>query len=181
PAAVMWFFAFRGSHYLGMWIAFAVLNMYTMFVSFARARLKLMGIGWLARLAVVFVLFTAFISLVGWQLRGSTEVILDTLNRQNFRSSAAVISAVLRQPPVASLQGRRTTTGGTRRTLEKSDRRNAHLIVSGDCRDPSDRFRGSGKHFSRPRRRRSIAGHRWLDHDGSVCLRRTAGGAQRFA
>ena len=102
-AAVMWFFAFRGSHYLGMWIAFAVLNMYTMFVSFARARLKLMGIGWLPRLAVVFVLFTAFISLVGWQLRGSTEVILDTLNRQNFRSSAAVISAVLRQPPVGPI------------------------------------------------------------------------------
>ena len=85
------------------------------------------------------------------------------------------------ESPAASLPARRTRTAGNRRTLEKSDRRNAHLIVSGDCRDPSDRFRGSGKHFSRPRRRRSIAGHRWLDHDGSVCLRRTAGGAQRFA
>ena len=55
-AAVMWVFAFRGSHYIGIWLAFAILNVYTTFVSFARARLKIAGIGWLTRLAAVFVL-----------------------------------------------------------------------------------------------------------------------------
>ena len=102
-AVVMTFFAFRGSHFLGMWLAFTTLNMYTLFVSFARARLKLAGIGWLTRLAVVFVLFSAFIGLVAWQLRGAENVILDTLSGQNFAGAVTLIDAALQKPPLGPI------------------------------------------------------------------------------
>ena len=52
-------FVFRGSHFLGCWIAFVALDVYTTFVAFARARLKLANIGWVWRFAAVAALVVA--------------------------------------------------------------------------------------------------------------------------
>jgi len=52
-AALMTFFAFRSGKFLGLWVCFIVLSIYFTFVALARARLKLLGAGFLIRLAVV--------------------------------------------------------------------------------------------------------------------------------
>jgi ABC-2 type transport system permease protein len=51
--ALMSFFAFRNAKFVGLWACFIVLSMYFTFVALARARLKLMGIGFLVRLPAV--------------------------------------------------------------------------------------------------------------------------------
>jgi ABC-2 type transport system permease protein len=53
-AALMTFFMFRGGKFIGLWICFIVLSIYFTFVALARARLKLMGIGFLIRLPAIF-------------------------------------------------------------------------------------------------------------------------------
>lgn len=52
-AALMTFFLFRGAKFIGLWVCFIVLSVYFTFVALARARLKLLGIGFLIRLPVV--------------------------------------------------------------------------------------------------------------------------------
>jgi hypothetical protein len=99
-AAVMSFFAFRGSRYLGMWIALSVLNVYMMFVSFARARLKLAGIGWPTRLGVFFVAITGLIAISAWQFRNNAGVIVDAMLKGKIADYASAISAITRQPPL---------------------------------------------------------------------------------
>ena len=102
-SAIISLFAFRGSRYVGMWIALAVLNIYLMFVSFARARLKLAGIGWAVRLVAVFVLATALIATIAWQFRSHTDMIVNALMRQKTADYAAAVSSIMRQPPVGPI------------------------------------------------------------------------------
>lgn len=52
-AALMSFFAFRHAKFVGLWVCFMVLSVYFTFVALARARLKLLGIGFLIRLPAV--------------------------------------------------------------------------------------------------------------------------------
>lgn len=99
-SAVMWFFAFRGSHYLGMWLAVAVINTYTMFVSFARARLKLAGIGFLTRLGVVLLVTIGILGLVSWQIRTSQAAILQALAATDMNTFGRLLTAALTRPPL---------------------------------------------------------------------------------
>ncbi len=55
-ALMMTAFGFRHSMFIGLWMAFMVMSIYFTMVSLGRARLKLMHIGFVARLAVVVVL-----------------------------------------------------------------------------------------------------------------------------
>ena len=52
-AALMTFFMFRSAKFIGLWVCFIVLSIYFTFVALARARLKLMGIGFLIRLPAI--------------------------------------------------------------------------------------------------------------------------------
>jgi ABC-2 type transport system permease protein len=52
-AALMTLFLFRGAKFIGLWACFIVLSIYFTFVALARARLKLLGIGFVVRLPVV--------------------------------------------------------------------------------------------------------------------------------
>src|SRR5207253_7229549 len=52
-AAMMTLFGFRQAKFIGLWIPFVMLSMYFTMVGLARARLKLIGIGFHARVAVV--------------------------------------------------------------------------------------------------------------------------------
>jgi ABC-2 type transport system permease protein len=52
-AALMTFFLFRGAKFIGLWACFIVLSVYFTFVALARARLKLLGVGFLVRLPAV--------------------------------------------------------------------------------------------------------------------------------
>jgi len=108
-SAIFSFFAFRGSRYGGMWIAFAVLNVYMMFVSFARVRLKLLGIGWPVRLVAVFLAITALIGIAAWQFRSDAGVVVDAMKQGKFNdyasavSNAGIVSAIMRKPPLGTI------------------------------------------------------------------------------
>lgn len=52
-ALVMTFFVFRGAKFIGVWATFIALSIYFTFVALARARLKILGIGFLVRLPAV--------------------------------------------------------------------------------------------------------------------------------
>ncbi|HEY0370797.1 MAG TPA: putative ABC exporter domain-containing protein, partial [Thermoanaerobaculia bacterium] len=50
---VMTFVMFRGGKFIGLWSSFVALSVYFTFVALARARLKLLGVGFLIRLPVI--------------------------------------------------------------------------------------------------------------------------------
>jgi len=52
-AAVISFLMFRGAKFIGVWACFIALSIYFTFVALGRARLKLLGVGFLVRLPVV--------------------------------------------------------------------------------------------------------------------------------
>lgn len=52
-AAVMTFLMFRGAKFIGVWACFVALSIYFTFVALGRARLKLLGVGFLVRLPVI--------------------------------------------------------------------------------------------------------------------------------
>ncbi len=63
-SAIFFFiFGWRRSWIIGMWAALSVLGIYFIFVALARARLKLMHIGFIARLLIVSAVLTALVSL----------------------------------------------------------------------------------------------------------------------
>ncbi|HUJ15533.1 MAG TPA: putative ABC exporter domain-containing protein [Thermoanaerobaculia bacterium] len=99
-AAVMWLFAFRGSHYLGMWLAIAAMNVYTMFVSFARARLKLAGIGFLTRLAAVLVVTIAIFGIASWQLRDIAPAMLNALSANKLNAVGTLMRGAVTRAPL---------------------------------------------------------------------------------
>jgi len=102
-AIIISFFAFRGSRYVGMWIGLAVLDVYMTFVSFARARLKLAGIGWLWRALAVGIVLTALIVLVASQFRGSSDVILNALSQPKAGNYVKVVTSILQTPPLGTI------------------------------------------------------------------------------
>src|SRR6185436_19352317 len=52
-AMVMTFLMFRGAKFIGVWACFIALSIYFTFVALGRARLKLLGVGFLVRLPVI--------------------------------------------------------------------------------------------------------------------------------
>ena len=96
-------FMFRGSRFVGMWIVILVLEVYLTFVSFARARLKQFGIGWLWRLAAVAVIALAIGSVAVTQIRANSGLIAEAF--QNPRNIAVVktFDSVLRRPPLGAI------------------------------------------------------------------------------
>ena len=68
-SAVMSFFAFRHAKFVGLWSCFIVLSIYFTFVALGRARLKLLGIGFLVRLPAVAAVFAG----VSWLLWKSVD------------------------------------------------------------------------------------------------------------
>lgn len=65
-AAVMTFMMFRRGKFIGLWTAFIALSVYFTLVALARARLKLLGIGFLIRLPV-FAATAAGVAYLLWQ------------------------------------------------------------------------------------------------------------------
>ncbi len=65
-SAVMSFVMFRGAKFVGLWACFIVLSIYFTFVALGRARLKLLGIGFLLRLPAVTAI-VAGVSFLLWR------------------------------------------------------------------------------------------------------------------
>jgi len=59
---MMTIFGFRQAHFIGVWIPFVAISAYMTMVGLARARLKMIGIGFLARLVIVALVLAG----VGW-------------------------------------------------------------------------------------------------------------------
>ncbi len=77
-AALMTFFMFRSGKFLGVWACFVALSIYFTFVALARARLKLLGIGFLVRLPAIAAVVVG-ISVLLWR----------TVDLSTFRGMAA--------------------------------------------------------------------------------------------
>lgn len=101
-AAFFSLFAFRGSHFLGLWIALAVMDVYMMFASFARARLKLAGVGWLGRLAILSTLLTILYFTVSAQVRSSTDLMVRALSGPRGAIGHA-IATIAATPPLSTI------------------------------------------------------------------------------
>lgn len=101
-AIIFAFFAFRGSHFLGMWLALGVLNLYFTFVSFARARLKQSGIGWLWRLAAVAVVVTIIGMIATHQLQGEANAIVQAFKGPHQQPMLNALTRIAWAPPLGS-------------------------------------------------------------------------------
>ena len=97
------FFVFRRGHFLGMWVALAVLDVYLTFVSFVRARMTVAGIRWWWRAAAVSVVATVIGSLTSQQVRASSGVLLSALRMGKKGSFVAILTRVLDAPPVSTI------------------------------------------------------------------------------
>lgn len=91
-------FVFRGAHFLGCWVAFIALDVYTTFVAFARARLKLANIGWLWRIAVVTLVAVATFFVAERQFRARWFDVTAAANTK--QQVAAAISSIAAEPPL---------------------------------------------------------------------------------
>jgi ABC-2 type transport system permease protein len=80
-AAVMSFFMFRFAKFIGLWACFVALSVYFTFVALARARLKILGIGFLVRLPVI-----------GAAAVGVAYLLWQTVDRGAFRGLGAKLT-----------------------------------------------------------------------------------------
>lgn len=102
-AVVFSFFVFRGSHVFGMWLVFAALDVYMTFVSFARARLKLAGIGWVWRFVAVTAVVIAIAAVANRQFRASGDLFVNALSHPQRGAMARSITAVIGAPPLGTI------------------------------------------------------------------------------
>lgn len=102
-AIIFSFFALRGSHLLGMWLAFVVFDVYWTFVSFARARLKQVGIGWAWRLAGVAAIAAVIAAIVRQQFHGNAKLIVDAFRSKHPEALIQTISSVVSAPPLGTI------------------------------------------------------------------------------
>jgi ABC-2 type transport system permease protein len=77
-AAVMTFLFFRSAKFIGLWMCFIVLSIYFTFVALGRARLKLLGIGFLIRLPAIAAAFA-----------GTSYLLWRTVDLTAFRGAGA--------------------------------------------------------------------------------------------
>lgn len=102
-AIIFSFFAFRGSHLLGVWIGFVVMDVYLTFVSFVRARLALAGIGWIWRAVIVSIVLTAIVAIASRQFSANSDLITNALTIRQRDSVGLAIAKVASQPPLSTI------------------------------------------------------------------------------
>ena len=102
-AVVFSFLVFRGSHLLGMWVAFVLLDVYMRFVSFVRARLRLAGIGWAWRALAVAVIAVAIGVVANRQLRDNIDVLADAMRTPRSAALARAITTIAETPPLGTV------------------------------------------------------------------------------
>ena len=91
-------FVFRGAHFLGCWVGFIAMDVYTTFVAFARARLKLANIGWLWRMAAVAIIVVATFFVAERQFRARWSDV--TAAAKTKQQVAKAISSIAAEPPL---------------------------------------------------------------------------------
>ena len=93
-AMAFFIFGWRRSFLVGMWAALSVLGIYFTFVALARARLKLMHIGFIARSIIVSAILTALASFAASRIHAAIHMkrydskVLTPLFQELFRSPA---------------------------------------------------------------------------------------------
>ena len=102
-AVIFSFFVFRGSHIVGMWVAFVALDVYTTFVSFARARLKQAGVGWLWRLAAVASVVITIGFVANRQIRRESDTIVAAIHSSSRGAIGRVLTTIAQEPPLGTI------------------------------------------------------------------------------
>jgi len=99
-AAMMTLFGFRQAHFIGLWIPFVALSTYFTMVGMARARLKLMGIGFWIRIVAVAALVAGLVALFVRTFRAAG---LSSSQIQSARSLFRAIVAPLHTPVINAI------------------------------------------------------------------------------
>jgi ABC-2 type transport system permease protein len=95
---------FRRSNFVGVWLMFGVLSIYFILAALGRARLRLAGIGFFARVAIVTVTLAAISWFLSVQFgEAGFAASLRTLNPRNPIAAAATVDQPFRRPAVAAL------------------------------------------------------------------------------
>lgn len=99
-AFFMSIFGFRQAHFYGVWLPFVTLTMYFTMVALARARLKLMGIGFWIRLVAVALIYAGIIWLfvIAFHTAG-----LSTAQIQNANAAFRAIDTPLHAPVINAM------------------------------------------------------------------------------
>ncbi len=99
-AVIFSIFVFRSGHYIGIFVALAFFQIYTTFVSFSRARLKLAGIGWLPRLAATAAVFGGTYLIAKRQFGGNIALIAKAFHD---RTLIPTVAAIVQAPPLGTI------------------------------------------------------------------------------
>ena len=105
-AAILTIIGTRQGYFVGTWIAFSVMSVYFTLVSLGRARLRLMHIGFLARLAGVAAIVGGLYLLVMNQARGHGPVAIAADFKQTVKagvSARGAIEAFFHKPAIAAI------------------------------------------------------------------------------
>jgi len=96
-ALMMSLFGFRQAHFYGVWLPFVTLTMYFTMVALARARLKLMGIGFWIRLVAVLLIYAG----IGWLFVIAFRTAgMSTAQMQNASAAFRAIDTPLHAPVI---------------------------------------------------------------------------------
>lgn len=104
-AIIFTLFVFRGGNFLGIWLAFAAFDIYARFASFARARLRLAGIGWMWRVLAVVGALSAC-GMVAYRQIVYSPLGAQVADVRSWKDSAPLIgklTAVIWHPPLGSI------------------------------------------------------------------------------
>lgn len=102
-AIIFSFFAFRGSHFVGMWLVLTILDMYRIFASFGRARLKQLGIGFLPRLVGVLAVLAIAGFLANRQFGAEAASIKGALQGPKSDALFTKIASIAAAPPLGTI------------------------------------------------------------------------------
>ncbi|MGZ4810723.1 MAG: putative ABC exporter domain-containing protein [Thermoanaerobaculia bacterium] len=101
-SAIMAFIGFRRANFLGFWLAFGVLSVYFVMTAMGRARLRLAGIGFLARVAAVVIILVALswflTTQIDWTALGAS---LKALGPNNPTAKMRTVNAQFQKPAIA--------------------------------------------------------------------------------
>jgi hypothetical protein len=97
---MMTIFGFRQAHFIGVWIPFVGIAAYMTMVGLARARLKMLGIGFLARLAIVLAVFAG----LGWTVYASFRASgFDATQIASARAFFRAVDSPMRAPVIRAI------------------------------------------------------------------------------
>jgi len=102
-AIIFSLFVFRGGNAFGIWLVFAAFDHYARFAAFARARLRLAGIGWGARMVACAGALAALWAIASRQIAALSAMIVSALQHQAGPALLQGVIGIAWKPPLGTI------------------------------------------------------------------------------